>query len=201
MSKVLVSIVMGSDSANSTARSRILSHGLAGIRNSFFYWTAKSLPDASWALFTRGTTVAPFGDLLTVWMAKVPPQPVPDGVDRSTFLPLAVDLTPPPNAQVARAVIRFGYAEQGDPERYYCTSRREACISASASFTAVEPFKYETTESYAGVECATGCRITLPVLPLHVIYYEPVYLDASGRVVARGPKGVSAELAPTSLVP
>jgi len=131
----------------------------------------------------------------------VPPQAVPDGVDRSTFLPLAVNLTPPANVPVASAVIRFGYAEQGDPDRYYCTSRREACVAATASFGPVDPFKYETTESYTGVACATGCRISLPVLPAHVVYYQAVFLDAAGRVVATGPKGVSAELAQSSLVP
>ncbi len=199
--QAITQVVMGSDSADSIARSRVLSHGLMGIRNSFYYWNAKSLPDASWAVFTRGTTVAPFGGLLTVWMAKLPPRPVPDGVDRSTFLPLAVNLTPPANVPVATAVIRFGYAEQGDPDRFYCTSRRETCVAASASFGAVEPFQYEITESYTGVACATGCRIALPVLPAHVVYYQPVFLDAAGRVVATGPKGVSAELAQTSLVP
>src|SRR5262249_21892864 len=91
-------IVMGFDSADSNKRSRVLTHGLAGIRNSFYYWTAKSLPDASWTLFSRGLVQPPFGDLLTVWMAKIPPMPAPDGVDRSTFLPLTVNLTPPANS-------------------------------------------------------------------------------------------------------
>jgi hypothetical protein len=198
-SQAITQMVMGSDSADSNARSRVISHGLSGIRNSFYYWTAKSLPDASWALFTRGLVAPPFGDLLTVWMAKLPPLAAPDGIDRSTFLPVTINLTPPANSQIAKAIIKFGYAEQGDPNQYYCTSRRETCVAASPSFIAADPFQYATTESYSGVPCATSCQIAIPVLPLHVAYYQAVYLDASGHVVTTGKVGVSGELAQASV--
>jgi Divergent InlB B-repeat domain len=198
-SQAITQMVMGSDSADSNARSRVISHGLSGIRNSFYFWTAKSLPDASWSLFTRGVVAPPFGDLLTVWMAKLPPLAAPDGIDRSTFLPLTVNLTPPANSQIARAIIQFGYAEQGDAERYYCTSRREACVAATATFTAANPFQYAIAESYTGVPCVTSCKIAIPVLPMHVVYYQAVYLDASGHVVTTGTVGVSAEVAQASV--
>jgi hypothetical protein len=198
-SQAITQMVMGSDSADSNARSRVISHGLSGIRNSFYYWTAKSLPDASWALFTRGLVAPPFGDLLTVWMAKLPPLAAPDGIDRSTFLPVTINLTPPANSQIATAIVKFGYAERGDPNQYYCTSRRETCVAASPSFIAADPFQYATTESYSGVPCATSCQIAIPVLPLHVAYYQAVYLDASGHVVTTGKAGVSGELAQASV--
>jgi hypothetical protein len=197
--QAITQMVMGSDSADSNSRSRVITHGLTGVRNSFYYWTAKSLPDASWALFTRGLVQPGFGDLLTVWMAKLPPQPAPDGVDRSTFLPLTLTLTPPANSQIASAVVQFGYAEQGRPDQYFCTSRRETCVAATATFTPDSPFVYANTESYSGVPCAASCRIAIPVLPMHVVYYSVLYLNAAGKVVATGIQGVSAELATAGL--
>ena len=198
-SQAITQMVMGNDSADSIARSRIISRGLSGVRNSFYYWTAKSLPDASWALFTRGAVAPGFGDLLTVWMAKLPPLPVPDGIDRTTFLPLRVDVTPPPNPAITGAVVRFGYAEQGDPSKFYCTSRRETCLATSPAFTQENPFQYAQTESYTGVPCSGSCQITIPVLPMHVVYYQVLYLNASGGVVGTGKSGVSAEFAQASV--
>ena len=193
--QAMTQIDMGSDSADSNKRSRVISHGLAGIRNSFYYSTAKSLPDASWALFTRGLVQPGFGDLLTVWMAKLPPMAQPDGVDRSTFVPMKINLTPPSNVQVNRAIIQFGYIEQGKPDDYYCTSRREVCVAAASSLDVSNPFQYATTETYTGMPCATSCQITIPLLPLHVAYYKAIYLDGAGKVVATGLPGVSAESA------
>jgi hypothetical protein len=181
------------------AQPRAITYGLAGIRNSYYYSTAKALPDASWALFNWGQTKPGFGVPVNVWMAKLPPLPPPDGVDRSNYLPLTVNLTPPANPQIVRAIIQFGYAEQGKPDQYYCTSRREACVAASSQFTADNPFQYATTEAYTGVPCATSCQISIPVLPMHVVYYKAIFLDASGRMVATGVRGVSAELASASV--
>lgn len=173
-------------------RPRVITYGLAGVRNSFFYSTAKSLPDANWALFSLGVVKQGFGDLTNVWMAKLPPL-VDDGVDRSTFVQMPVTLTAP--AGTVTAAIEFGYLEQGAAELHYCTSRREACV-ANGTVTDAAPFVYaseETTaEEITRVLCAGSCTVTVPVIPGRVVYYRGVFYDSSGVRVAVGREQVAA---------
>lgn len=170
-------------------RPRAITFGLAGVRNSFFYSTAKSLPDASWALFSWGVVKQGFGDLTNVWMAKLPPL-VEDGVDRSTFVRMPVKVIAPVALQVTSAAVEFGYLENGTREQHYCTSRREACV-ATGAVTDAAPFVW-TSEGFAGVACASSCTVTVPVIPGRVVYYRGVFMDAAGVRVAVGREQVSA---------
>lgn len=172
------------------ARPRVITFGLAGIRNSFFYSTAKALPDASWALFSWGVVKAGFGDLTNVWMAKLPPL-MDDGVDRSTFVRMPVQLDNVPAGTVTAAV-EFGYLENGARDLHYCTSRREACVATVA--TGADPFLYtsEFARGSFGVPCASSCTVTVPVIPGRVVYYRGVFLDAGGQRVGVGKDQVAA---------
>ena len=53
----MTQVYLGSSPADSVAHTRVITHGLAGIKDMFYYSTAKSLPDASWALFNVGLTM------------------------------------------------------------------------------------------------------------------------------------------------
>ena len=53
----MTQVYLGTTSADSVSHTRVVTHGLAGIKNMFYYSTAKSLPDASWALFNVGVVI------------------------------------------------------------------------------------------------------------------------------------------------
>jgi hypothetical protein len=132
-------------------------------------------------------------DQVNVWMAKLPPFNKQDDVDRSTFVRARIPVSAPQGQGIASAAIEFGYQEQGDPSRYYCTSRREACVAVSAAVDDVAPFHFAQTEAYTRMPCAKSCTITLPVLPAHVAFYQVKFYDAQGTQVGVGDRGVALE--------
>ncbi|MDQ6665641.1 MAG: hypothetical protein M3Z23_14765, partial [Acidobacteriota bacterium] len=52
---------------------------------------------------------------------------------------------------------------------------------------AANPFYYLTSEAaiLTGVPCSSGCTITVPAIPQHVLYGRILYRNAGGTVVAR----------------
>jgi hypothetical protein len=177
--------------------SRVITQGLAGVRNVFIYPTAKPLPDASWMLFSLTDQTSSNTNLNdSVLMVQLPPTPTPDGVDRSTFVPATLNLTPPAGSGAVSALVRFGYAEQGGANQYLCTSRREACVKVSTDIRNDNPFSYEKTDNYSPISCTNSCTITLPVLPMHTAYFRASYLDGNGNEVGSD-VGVAIESATT----
>lgn len=189
----MTQVYLGGTSADSVSHSRVVTHGLAGIKNMFYYSTAKSLPDASWALFNVGIAIGRPDDQVNVWMAKLPPLSKQDEVDRSTFVRAPIAIAAPRGVPIVSAAVEFGYREQGDAGQYYCTSRRETCVAVSGTVDDATPFYYEQTEKYTRMPCAGSCTITLPVLPGHVAYYRINFYDAQGALVWAGDRGVSVE--------
>jgi hypothetical protein len=189
----MTQVYLGSTLADSVSHTRVITHGLAGIKNMFYYSTAKSLPDASWALFNVGVVIGAPSDQVNVWMAKLPPFEKQDPVDRSTFARGPISISAPQGQRIASAAIEFGYTEQGDPSQHYCTSRREACVAVAAAVNDAAPFYFTQSETYTRMPCARACTITLPVLPAHVAYYQVKFYDANGAFVAVGEQGVSLE--------
>jgi hypothetical protein len=130
-----------------------------------------------------------------VLLAKMPPFPASDGIDRTTFIPAKLTLIPPAGKGVANAVVEFGYAENGRPDQYFCTGRQETCVARQTnSYT---DYSY-ASEPYSGVPCTTSCAVTVPVIPQRVAYYRVNYRDANNAVVAQG-NGIISELSSAAL--
>jgi hypothetical protein len=95
---------------------------------------------------------------------KMPPPAVTDSIDRTNFIGAPVVL--PPGSGYAR--VRFGYAENGVPGQFYCTSRQEACLTDAA----VTPFAYAQTDTLTATDCRNGCTINVPALSGRILYYR-----------------------------
>jgi hypothetical protein len=81
------------------------------------------------------------------------------------------------------AIVEFGYAENGDPGSFYCTSRRESCVAVSGAVSPSIPFSYEQSETYSGAACSAGCTVAIPALSQRVLYYRWKYRNALGQVI------------------
>jgi hypothetical protein len=118
-------------------------------------------------------------DIVTV----LPPYPASDSIARNTFIPIEVRI-PPQGGAGTRAIVEFGYGENGEAGQFYCTSRQEACVAASSGVNQGSPFYFAQSETYAGVPCAAGCTVTIPALSQRVLYYRWKQRNALGQVTA-----------------
>jgi hypothetical protein len=123
-----------------------------------------------------------------------PPYPASDSTPRGTFIPIRVQTDPPPGLMVNDVIVEFGYAENGDPGSFHCTSRQEPCVAVSGAIGSSAPFFYEQAETYSGAPCPAGCAVAIPALAQHVLYYRWKYRDAFGRVIATS--GIQATATP-----
>jgi len=144
---------------------------------------ARPLPDNSWVMFQGNYLDSARREL---YMAKLPPFPEADAVDRSTFLPLQVKLTPPAGQGVTNAIVEFGYREFNGR----CTTRNEACVATADSLGTV-PFQF-AGEDPAGAQCISACTIAIPAVSQRMLYYRAKYRNAAHGVVAEGPVQVVA---------
>jgi hypothetical protein len=168
------------------ALGRTLTKGLTRYKVVDPYWHGKALSDASWVMFRSMYTNGAWTDIL---LGKLPPFPPTDSVVRWTFQPIPVKLTPPAGLAVDNAVIQFGYAENGGPGQFYCTSRQEKCLATAATVPAVQ-FLFPSDGAggletgVTGVPCANGCTVAIPAISQRMLYYQVKYRDASNRTVA-----------------
>jgi len=174
------------------AYGRTLTHGLIRYHLNNVNENVQTTPDGAWLLFPAYYFG---GNEFQILSARMLPYPALDSVDRSTFLPMNLQLMPPAGLAVDNAIVRFGYAENGGSDQYYCTSRREACYAASATVPSV-PFSFPsdgsdgTSSTLAGMPCSSACTIAIPALSQRVLYYQVQYRDSQNRVLAQTAKQV-----------
>ncbi|MGO9097844.1 MAG: hypothetical protein ACLQGV_21785 [Bryobacteraceae bacterium] len=187
------------DGRGSAANARVLVRGLAGPWRRWGTMTnARALPDGEWMVFP--TTI--FDDNTsgenTSMLARIPPMPAWDGVDRTDFVPIAVAV--PGRAGAKKTVVEFGY----DPTfSFRCTQRREECIADTATYDHSNPYKFGETDEYSGVDCTVDCSIQIPAIAGRILYYRWKYRAEDGSLIETGPIVASTvpQIPPTSKVP
>lgn len=131
---------------------------------------AKILPDGSWMLHPGvhdGT--------LDIFLLKNPGMPPLDSVNRQTFVPVRLKLTPPAGLGVDNAYVEFGY-----DSRLQCTPRAEVCVAAAGN----NPYFF-AGETFSGVSCAAGCSMDVPSIPSRILRYRFTYRNASNVTVGQ----------------
>jgi hypothetical protein len=146
--------------------SRRLTSALVAPGRQYNFTNAKSTPDGEWAQVQAQWLEGQRTDMFWV---KLPPFPPvvsnPGTAQGATNLTLQL-------SGVAGDLIRaaFGYAENGDPAQFYCTSRAEACYT-SASSSQGNPFVF-ASEAPSFTACSNSCSVSIPAIPGRILYYQ-----------------------------
>ncbi len=160
------------------ANSRRLTSAFVAPGRQYNFTNAKTTPDAKWIVVQPQWLEGQRTD--TFWM-KMPPFPSANSNEGtalgSTGLSLRLGGGPGDSARVA-----FGYAENGNPANFYCTSRAEACYT-SASATATNPFVY-ASETQGYTPCSGGCTVQVPAIPGRILYYQVQHQNGSNTNVS-----------------
>ena len=158
---------------------RRLTMAFTGPGRQYQFSSIKPTPDGKWALVRPGWIDGVRPHMMLV---KIPSVAKSDGVNRADFIRYRVDVPARDGATHVR--IRFGYAENGPPSSYFCTSRQEACLTDAV----VQPFAYQSSDTLSATSCLSDCTVRVPALSGRVLYYQKEWLDASGNRVHTGPR-------------
>jgi hypothetical protein len=178
--------VNGSVTDITGASQRSLGKGLSRVRETDAFWHAHALANSNWIMF-KTSYAQDVGDM--IFAMQLPPATT-DSVDRTAYEMLT--LTAPPMVQgTVSAYVEFGYGEYGAPANLYCTTRAEVCAAGQPNG---EPFWFDATEGseIQPVPCSTGCQVSIPVAPQHVVYAQWVFFDGNGAVLGRSQVFASA---------
>jgi hypothetical protein len=196
----LVQIDMKVGADNAGAGQRALTKGFGASKMNAPFWNVSVLPNNKWAIF-RTRFVNDFRP--EVMLMKLPPLDQ-DSENRTGFVPLGIPVANVPEG-TDNVVVEFGYAENGAPGDFFCTSRQEACVAGNSIRHAPpgrrpvvlepeNPFYFAASEAdmVAGMPCASSCTVRISALPQHVVYYRVLYRDSAGQALGVTDLGVQA---------
>lgn len=167
--------------------SRVLTYLAGKNKMDDAFANVRVLPDSSWVLGMERWGTYARNEVVAI---KMPPLGSPtDSINRGAFIPVQVQLNGVAGAD--GAVADFGYAEFGSDgvTKFYGTSRQENTL-ANQSTVGATPF-YWASETFTPLSCSSGCTLTIPALPGHVLYYRVRRL-LSGTTVLTGQTEVRA---------
>ena len=170
------------DPVDTTARRmRRLTQGLSAPGMQWTFTTWLQSPDGKWGFFS-----SPYVNGLRneYFAMKLPPWPKRDTIVRDRFVEVPRKVNQSPGAMYARA--RFGYAENGPPSSFYCTSRLEGCSTDLPSASPNDPYSF-ASEAGTHLRCDTGCTVKIQAVPGRVVYFAMEHLDAAGNVIFTDP--------------
>ena len=164
--------VSTNDVTGATGRALGSAHNIYNQESTF--WTSGNVPSG---LFS--TNWVRWGDQLASALTTnfLPPFPLPDSVNRATFVPVSITMNPP--AGITGETVQFWYPELGG-----CTSRQENCVASSATINQTTPFQW-ASETITPLSCTGNCTIQVPGISGHVVWVQPQYW-ASGVKVSTG---------------
>jgi hypothetical protein len=140
---------------------RFLGSLLMSPGQQYVYSKVLPSPDASYLLFAGFLLNGYHTGLLAM---KLPSWKDTD-VSGSAYQPIVV------KGSGSSVYVEFGYEENGSRTDFFCTARREACRVTAEEITESNPFLF----AHEPLTPVSGSyKITIPVLPGHVVYYRVV---------------------------
>ncbi len=145
-----------------------------------YNWVAS--PDAKWGFFAGnpiGQRPRHSDNGTNFFAMKLPPWPIStDNTGRAKYVSVPVGGGSGDQVRVA-----FGYAENGDPSKFFCTTRQEKCWTSSVA-TSLNPFVFDS-ETQHKTPCGSGCTISIPAIPGRILFYQIERSNGPGAIQAR----------------
>ncbi len=157
-------------------RARKFTTLLQGTRQMLRTANFRPLADATWAW---AATPLGMNQQWDVVLVKTPPFPPDASINGTDYIAAPVTITPAPTLGVDNAIVEFGY-----DSALNCINRTgESCVAAATN----NPYSYSVADApIAGVPCASGCSMTMNLVPNSVAFWRVRYRDAANATLAVG---------------